>query len=119
MPPIPLARSSPLPLIPLSTLPPGVRDTALLPIAGLYYSGALPHSLGGQNGNSYVGGGRSAAEYLGSAAAYVGNELANAGLVRELERDWSARRAILIGTLRAAYHVVLQRNNGHPDRNLT
>ncbi len=26
---------------------------------------------------------------------------------------------ILIGTLRAAYHVVLQHNNGHPDRNLT
>jgi hypothetical protein len=33
--------------------------------------------------------------------------------------DWSPRRAILIGTLRAAYHVVLQRNNGHPDRYLT
>src|SRR5271168_4204483 len=30
-------------------------------------------------------------------------------------RDWSARRAILIGTLRRAYHVVLQRNNGDPD----
>jgi hypothetical protein len=29
--------------------------------------------------------------------------------------DWSARRAILIGTLRWAYHVVLQRNTGHPD----
>ena len=27
-------------------------------------------------------------------------------------RDWSARRAILIGTLSRAYHVVLQRNNG-------
>jgi hypothetical protein len=27
--------------------------------------------------------------------------------------DWSARRAILIGTLRWAYHVVLQRNTGH------
>jgi hypothetical protein len=26
-------------------------------------------------------------------------------------RDWSARRAILIGTLRWAYHVVLQHNN--------
>ena len=34
-------------------------------------------------------------------------------------RDWSARRAMLIGTLRWAYHVVLQRNNGHPDRYLT
>ena len=34
-------------------------------------------------------------------------------------RDWSARRAILIGTLRWPYHVVLQRNNGHPDFNLT
>jgi len=26
---------------------------------------------------------------------------------------------ILIGTLRQANHIVLQRNNGHPDRNLT
>jgi hypothetical protein len=34
-------------------------------------------------------------------------------------RDWSARRAILIGTLRWAYHVVLQRNTGQPDRYLT
>src|SRR5277367_3269436 len=33
-------------------------------------------------------------------------------------RDWSARRAILIGTLSRAYHVVLQRNNGHAYRQL-
>jgi hypothetical protein len=31
----------------------------------------------------------------------------------------SVRRAILIGTLSRAYHVVLQRNNGQPDLNLT
>jgi hypothetical protein len=34
-------------------------------------------------------------------------------------RDWSARRAILIGTLRWAYHVVLHRNNSYPDLSLT
>jgi hypothetical protein len=34
-------------------------------------------------------------------------------------RDWSVPASDLIGTLRAAYHVVLQRNNGHPDRYLT
>jgi hypothetical protein len=34
-------------------------------------------------------------------------------------RDWSVRRAILIGTLSRAYHVVLQRNNGEPNLNLT
>ena len=38
---------------------------------------------------------------------------------RSMLRDWSARRAMLIGTLRWAYRVVLQRNNGHPDRYLT
>jgi hypothetical protein len=31
-------------------------------------------------------------------------------------RDWSVPASDLIGTLRAAYHVVLQHNNGHPDR---
>jgi hypothetical protein len=34
-------------------------------------------------------------------------------------RDRTARRAILIGTLRWAYHVVLQRNTGQPDLYLT
>lgn len=34
-------------------------------------------------------------------------------------RDGSVPASDLIGTLRAAYHVVLQRNNGHPDRYLT
>jgi hypothetical protein len=33
--------------------------------------------------------------------------------------DRSCRRAILIGTLTWAYHVVVQRNNGHPDLHLT
>ena len=31
-------------------------------------------------------------------------------------RDWSVLVSDLIGTLSAAYHVVLQRNNGHLDR---
>jgi len=31
-------------------------------------------------------------------------------------RDWSVPASDLIGTLRSAYHVVLQHNNGHPDR---
>ena len=31
-------------------------------------------------------------------------------------RDWSVSASDVIGTLRCAYHRVLQRNNGHPDR---
>jgi hypothetical protein len=34
-------------------------------------------------------------------------------------RDWSVPASDLIGTQRAAYHVVLQRNNGHLDPYLT
>ena len=34
-------------------------------------------------------------------------------------RDWSVPASDLIGTLRLAYHVVLQRNIGQPDRYLT
>jgi hypothetical protein len=34
-------------------------------------------------------------------------------------RDGSVPASDLIGTLRCAYHLVLQRNSGHPDRYLT